>query len=231
MLFVHDSFAHLHSILRERDIDHIDGILYDLGVSSVHYDEAERGFSTRFDGPLDMRFDRTDDTMTAGAIVQSYEERELFRIFRDYADEPKAFFIAKAIVEQRKIRPFTTTNELRELIEKASFDPKSPIRVFQALRIEANRELEAVEASLHAAVKELAPKGRICVITFHSIEDRLVKNLFKSYETPETHEITGAIVVPASLKKVHKKPIEPSPEEQKSNPRSRSAKLRVLEKI
>lgn len=230
MLFAHSSFAHLHSILQEKGFDHIDGILYDLGVSSVHYDEGDRGFSTRFDGPLDMRFDRTNG-ITAAHILATYDERELFRIFRDYADEPKAIFIARAIVESRRSHPLTTTTELKALIEKSSFDPKSPIRVFQALRIEANRELEAVEDSLHAAVKLLAPQGRICVITFHSIEDRLVKNLFKTYETPETHEITGAITKPAILHKVHKKPIEPSSEEQKNNPRSRSSKLRVLEKI
>jgi len=230
MLFAHSSFAHLHSILQERGFDHIDGILYDLGVSSVHYDEGDRGFSTRFDGPLDMRFDRTDE-ITAAHILATYDERELFRIFRDYADEPKAIFIARAIVESRRLHPLTTTAELKALIEKSSFDPKSTIRVFQALRIEVNQELEAVGNSLHAAVELLAPQGRICVITFHSIEDRLVKNLFKTYETPETHEITGAITKPASLHKVHKKPIEPSPEEQKDNPRSRSSKLRVLEKI
>ena len=227
---VHDSFANLGEILDRMKIEKVDGVLYDLGVSSIHYDDPERGFSIRENGPLDMRFDRTEAIPTAADLVAVLGERELFRIFRDYADEPKGIFIAKAIVEARKRAPIRTTGELQAIVKGSSFDPKSPLRVFQALRIAVNSELDAVETSLKQAVLRLKPKGRLAVITFHSIEDRLVKTVAKAYETPKIDEITGRVLEKPILKKIHKKPIEPTPEEILSNPRSRSAKLRIYEK-
>ncbi len=228
---VHSSFAELRNILETLDIQKIDGILYDLGVSSVHYDQADRGFSFRSDGPLDMRFDTSDTEKTAEKIVRTYSEHELATIFRDYADEPKAYFIAKAICEIRKTQPITTTKQLQEIIENSSFDKKSTLRVFQALRIEANDEFKHIETSIPQAIEALRPGGILAIITFHSIEDRIVKQLCKKFETPEADEITGMPVTPASLRKTTKKPIEPTSEEIASNPRSRSAKLRIYKKI
>lgn len=228
---VHSSFAQLREILEKMDIRKIDGILYDLGVSSVHYDQADRGFSFRSDGPLDMRFDPIGTEKTAEQIVRTYSEHELATIFRNYADEPKAYFIAKAICEIRKLQPITTTKQLQEIIENSSFDKKSTLRVFQALRIEANDEFGHIETSIPQAIELLKPGGILAVITFHSIEDRIVKQLCKKFETPEIDELTGSITKPAVIKKTTKKPIEPTPEEVGSNPRSRSAKLRIYKKI
>ncbi len=176
---IHSSFAHLHTLLEREKILKIDGILYDLGVSSIHYDEAERGFSIRENGPLDMRFDQMSTLPTAEDLIHTWGERELYRAFVDYADEPKALFIARAIVEQRTKKRIRTTAELTEIISTSSFDPKSPLRVFQAIRIAVNGEFEHIRDSLPQAIESLRPGGRLCVITFHSIEDRLVKNICK----------------------------------------------------
>lgn len=177
-----------------------------------------------------MRFDRASNVPTVAEYLKKVDERTLFQVLRDYGDEPKAYFIAKAIIEARKTQAIETTFALKSIIQKSSFDPKSPIRVFQALRIEINSELDHVVDSLHQAVRSLSIGGRIAVITFHSIEDRLVKNLFKEYEAPLTDPFTGRITAEAVLKKITKKPLEPSEEEVRNNPRARSAKLRILEK-
>lgn len=226
----HASFAELENILDQEGVNAIDFILYDLGVSSAHYDDGERGFSLRFDAPLDMRFDRTWGK-TAKDLIEKLDARELMKIFSLYADEKKAFFIAEAIVKARKIAPIQTTFELLRIIEDASFDKKSPIRVFQALRIAVNEEFEHVESSLRQAIQRLSTWWKILVITFHSIEDRIVKEIFREFSTPICDEITWQIKIPAQLKKVTKKPIEPTEQEISNNPRSRSAKLRIMEKI
>jgi 16S rRNA (cytosine1402-N4)-methyltransferase len=224
----HASFAELETILKDQKID---GILYDLWVSSVHYDDGERGFSIRTEGPLDMRFDRKGDGITAKELLAQISEVELRKALQIYADEPKAYYIAKAIVEKREVTPITTTKELSDIIEWSSFDKKSTLRCFQAIRILVNKEFEQIEKSIPAAIHHLKPGWRLAVITFHSIEDRLIKTLCKEFETPKTHPITGQITEPGIIKKVIKKPIEASEEEMKANPRSRSAKLRIYEKL
>ena len=159
------------------------------------------------------------------------KEGELYRILRDYGEEPKTKFIVEAIIARRKLKPIETTTELAEIIETASFDPKSVVRVFQALRIETNDEFGAITTSIEAAIQLLAPKGRCSVITFHSLEDRLVKQIFAKHLQAERDEFTGRDIVSPTLKKVTKKPIIPTDVEIKTNNRSRSAKLRIVEKL
>ncbi len=229
-IFIHASFASLREELEKIGIDHIDFILYDLGVSSVHYDIGDRGFSTRFDGPLDMRFDRTHGK-TASDLVMTLEDRELVRIFSLYGEEKKAWFIVNAIVKERKENTIDTTAKLLTLIANSSYDPKSPIRVFQALRIAVNEEFSHIEDSLPLALDLLSPSGLIAVITFHSLEDRLVKHTFEPFLEDVIDDITGQIRIRAKYKKYTKKPIEPTEEEIARNPRSRSAKMRIIQKI
>jgi 16S rRNA (cytosine1402-N4)-methyltransferase len=244
--WVHASFADLEMILRGLGQGNktpltfpltsgvqkpeVDFILYDLGVSSAHYDEGSRGFSLRSLGPLDMRFDRTTGK-TAEDLVHSLSERELMHIFIRYADEKKALFIARAIMKARETTRIDTTDKLQAIVKAASFDPKSSLRVFQALRIAVNEEFEHIEVSLRSAIEHLRIWGKIAVITFHSIEDRIVKNLFAEYLTGTIDDITGQTVIPPRLRKYAKKPIEPTEEEIQNNPRSRSAKMRVVERI
>lgn len=229
-VWVHASFEDIDSTLDRLWESEVDFILYDLGVSSAHYDDGARGFSVRFDGPLDMRFDRTT-WQTAEDLVMRLPERELMQIFMRYADEKKALFIARAICEKRKTEKIDTTFKLLRIIEDASFDSKSAPRVFQALRIAVNDEFGHIERSLADALRRLRVGGKIAVITFHSIEDRLVKNIFSEYTQDVIDDFTGRTRIPASFRKYTKKPIEPTQEEIHENPRSRSAKMRVLEKI
>lgn len=230
--FVESDFRHLKEKLSDLGISRIDSILYDLGVSSAHYDDSERGFSFRFDGPLDMRFDRTDDSsLTAADFLNRESEAEILRVLREYGEEPKAFFIAKAVVAKRKAHPLKTTADFLQVIEESSFDPKSKVRAFQAVRIAVNDEFGSIESSLAQAVELLNPEGRLSVITFHSLEDRLVKTALAEFTKDVPDPLTGMPLVKAALKKVHKKPLEPTEEEVKNNPRSRSAKLRVCEKV
>ena len=216
----------------------MDGILLDLGVSSYQLDNEERGFSYRYDTPLDMRMD-TRQAITARDIINTYDEQRLFRIIRDYGEDQFAKNIAKHIVRAREEAPIETTGQLNELI-KAAIPAKMRAngghpskRTFQAIRIECNRELEVLKDTLDDFVSLLAPGGRLCIITFHSLEDRIVKVAFRDFENPCTcpKEFPVCVCGKKSLGKVvSRKPILPSQEELLENSRSKSAKLRVFEK-
>lgn len=227
-------------ILKSLGVEKIDGFLIDLGVSSYQIDEAERGFSFVHDGRLDMRMDRDEAVETAYDIVNTYSDKQLAQIFRDYGEEEFAWQIAKNIVKHREKAPIETTFQLRDIIEESM--PKKIVfsrggaskKVFQALRIEINAELEKLDTLLKQLLDMLNVGGRGCVLTFHSLEDRIVKNVFKL-------ESTGCICPPktpicicghkASVKLVSRKPIVASEEEQKQNSRSTCAKLRIVEKL
>ena len=224
--------------LRALGIDKVDGIMLDLGVSSYQLDTAERGFSYTKDAPLDMRMDRRQE-LTAKDIVNTYSEQELYRIIRDYGEDRFAKNIAKHIVIERKKSPVETTGELIEIIKKAipmKFQkmPGHPAkRTFQAIRIELNRELEVLKESLDDMIEMLNPGGRLCIITFHSLEDRIVKNAFKKNENPCTCPREFPVCVCGKVSKgriVTRKPILPSEDELMGNSRSKSAKLRIFEK-
>ncbi len=227
---VHSSFADIDIILDDRWILEIDFVLYDLGVSSAHYDDGDRGFSIRYDAPLDMRFDRTIGR-TARDLVMTASEYELRDLMWRYADEKKSVHIARAIVESRKAKSIDTTFDLLEIIRESSYDKDSPKRVFQALRIAVNAEFEHIEHSIKKSIDRLSIGGQIAIITFHSIEDRIVKNLLAPYLTPTIDELTGQHITPARLAKYSKKPILPTQQEIDTNIRSRSAKLRVVTRI
>lgn len=236
--FVHDNFFNIDNILRELEISKVDGILADLGVSSHQLDEAERGFSYMKDAPLDMRMNREDD-FSAYDVVNNYSEDDLNRIIRDYGEENFARRIAKFILERRSVKPIETTYELVDLIKAAipaklrQDGPHPAKRTFQAIRIEVNKELEILNKTIEDGVKNLNPGGRIAIITFHSLEDRIIKTKFKQLEKPCTCPSEFPICIcgkESQLKVISKKPIEPSKEEVTENPRSRSAKLRVGEK-
>jgi 16S rRNA (cytosine1402-N4)-methyltransferase len=216
----------------------VDGIVLDLGVSSYQLDNEERGFSYRYDAPLDMRMDRRQ-TLSAKEIVNEYSENELSRILRDYGEEKFAKNIAKHIVAARKDKPLEMTGELNEII-KASIPAKMRAtgghpskRTFQAIRIACNRELEVLQDSLDGLIALLNPGGRLCVITFHSLEDRIVKSGFRKNENPCTCPPDFPVCVCGKVAKgkvITKKPILPTEEETEENSRAKSAKLRVFEK-
>ncbi|MCK9272103.1 16S rRNA (cytosine(1402)-N(4))-methyltransferase RsmH [Candidatus Gracilibacteria bacterium] len=227
---INSNFRNLKSELNKIGIDKVSGIYYDLGVSSVHFDDENKGFSFRGEGILDMRFDRKSG-LTAKDIVNSYSENDLYRIFREYGEEKKSKFIIDNILKSRIEKEIKTTKDLLEIIESSSFDPKSKLRVFQALRIEVNDEFGALKESLQDAVKLLDVGGIISVISFHSLEDRIVKKTFNEFIKTEINQITGMNMTQPILEKVHKKPLIPKQNELDSNPRSRSSKLRVLKKI
>ena len=235
---VRNNFSDLASVLDELDIPEIDGLLLDLGVSSHQFDEAERGFSYRSDAPLDMRMDRRQGK-SAYDVVNSYSEQELKRILYEYGEERFAPRIAARIVKERAIAPIETTNQLSELIKAAmpaaAKDGGHPAkRSFQAIRIEVNRELDVIEPAISQAMSRMRKGGRIAIITFHSLEDRLVKQAFANLAQGCTCPKSLPICVCGNkpkVKIVNKKPILPSKQELDENPRSRSAKLRVAEKI
>ena len=214
----------------------MDGILFDLGVSSHQFDTPERGFSYRFDSKLDMRMD-ADSELTAYDVVNGYEEAELRRIIKEYGEERFASRITGKIVERRKIKPIETTFELVEVIKEAipkkqRMDGHPAKQTFQAIRIEVNKELEVLEKAIEDAIEMLAPFGRLCIITFHSLEDRIVKTKFNNFENPCTCPPDFPICVCGKKPKgkaVTKKPILPSQEEMERNPRAKSAKLRVFQ--
>ena len=236
---VRSNFCELTSVCRSLGIDEIDGVLLDLGVSSYQLDTAERGFSYSADAPLDMRMDNRC-SLSAYEVVNSYSEQELKRILYDYGEERFAPAIASAIVKRRESRPIETTAELSDII-KYAIPPAAregghhpAKRSFQAIRIEVNRELDVIEPAIRGAVEMLRSGGRIAIITFHSLEDRIVKQAFASLASGCTCPKDFPICVCGNKPKVrlvNRKPILPSKAELEENPRSRSAKLRVAEKI
>ena len=235
---VRSNYCDMKSQLQKLGIDKVDGIVLDLGVSSYQLDTAERGFSYRVDAPLDMRMDRRQK-MTAKDIVNDYSEMDLFRIIRDYGEDKFAKNIAKHIVMEREKGPIETTGQLIEIIKRAipmKFQKTAghpAKRTFQAIRIELNRELEGLRDTLDEMIDLLNPGGRISIITFHSLEDRIVKSIFKRNEDPCTCPSHFPVCVCGNVSKgkvITRKPILPSEEELEMNSRSKSAKLRVFER-
>lgn len=235
---IRSNYCNMVRELNNIGVTAVDGILLDLGVSSYQLDTAERGFSYREDAPLDMRMDRRD-TQTAGEIVNTYSEAKLYRVIRDYGEDQFAKNIAKHICMAREKAPIRTTGELTEII-KAAIPMKVRAtgghpakKTFQAIRIELNRELEVLEESLDGMIDLLSPGGRLCVITFHSLEDRIVKTIFRRNENPCTCPPEFPVCVCGKKSKgrvVTRKPILPSAQELEENSRSKSAKLRVFER-
>ena len=236
---IHGNFGDLAQLLDSRGLTGLDGMLFDLGVSSPQLDDRSRGFSYRLDAPLDMRMDRSE-ALTAHTVVNQWPQEELRRILWQYGEERYAPQIAAAIVRSRAVRPIETTLELVEVIKgampaQALREKQHPAkRSFQAIRIAVNDELGAVDRMLQAAVPRLAPGGRLCVISFHSLEDRLVKNALAEWARgctcPPDFPVCVCGKKPA-VKLVPRKPILPTEEEIAENPRARSAKLRVAEKL
>lgn len=235
---VRSNYRDMKSKLHELGIDKVDGIILDLGVSSYQLDTAERGFSYRADAPLDMRMD-TRQQITARDIVNGYGEEELYRVVRDYGEDKFARNIAKHIVMERGKHPIETTGELTEIVRRAipmKYQKRSghpAKRTFQAIRIELNRELEVLRDSLDDMIELLNPGGRLCIITFHSLEDRIVKSAFKKNENPCTCPPDFPVCVCGKVSKgsiVTRKPILPGEEEMELNSRSKSAKLRIFER-
>lgn len=236
---VHSNFERISEILDEKNIDNIDGVLLDIGVSSFQFDEADRGFSYRFDARLDMRMNRQSN-LSAYEIVNNYTKEELANIFYRYGEEKWSKRIAEFIAEVRKIKPIETTFELVEVIKKAvpknarRDGPHPAKRVFQALRIEVNDELGVLERTIGKAFERIKPGGRMCIITFHSLEDRIVKNQFKKLSNACTCPPSFPVCVcgnKSTGKLITTKPIIPSREEMENNPRAESAKLRIIERI
>ena len=237
--FVHGNYSDIKNILRELDIEEIDGALLDLGVSSYQLDNPERGFSYMNDAALDMRMDRSDG-MTAYDIVNEYSKDELYRIIKSYGEERWASRIADFIVKARREKPIETTFELVEIIKAAvpasarRNGPHPAKRTFQAIRIEVNDELGGVKRAVDDFIDVLAPKGRLAIISFHSLEDRIVKDAYSERENPCVCPPEIPICVcgkKPEIKKINKKPIVPSESQEDENPRARSAKLRVCEKL
>lgn len=235
---IRDNYCNAAEAVRTYGVNGVDGIVLDLGVSSWQLDNAERGFSYRYDAPLDMRMDKRQ-TLTARDIVNDYPESALYQVIRDYGEEQFAKNIAKHIVQARQKGPIETTGQLNELIsaaipakiQKKGGHPSK--RTFQALRIECNRELEVLKNSIDGLIGLLNPGGRICIITFHSLEDRIVKTAFRRNENPCTCPPDFPVCVCGKKpvgRVVTRKPILPTEKEMEENPRSKSAKLRIFEK-
>jgi 16S rRNA (cytosine1402-N4)-methyltransferase len=231
--FVRSNFRYLKNWMRYYGVDHIDGLLADLGVSSHHFDDETRGFSFRFDAPLDMRMNKRAGT-TAAEILNNYDEEQLADIFYIYGELKNARKIAATIAMTRNEKKIETTGDLMNVTEKLfqrEREKKEMAKMFQALRIEVNHEMDALKEMLNGAMDTLCEGGRLSVITYHSLEDRIVKNMMKAgnVEGKVKQDFFGRIEAPFRL--VNNKVIVPSDEEQQQNPRSRSAKLRIAEKI
>lgn len=231
--FVRSNFRYLKNFLRYyHEDDGVDGIIADLGVSSHHFDDAERGFSFRYNAPLDMRMNQRAKT-TAAEIVNNYCEKSLANLLYYYGELKNSRQIAAAIIRERTKKPIETTEELLNIVQPfwgKDREKKELAKVFQALRIEVNHEMDALKEMLTSATECLKPGGRLVVITYHSLEDRMVKNIMKtgSIEGDEEKDFFGNVSSPFKL--ITRKPIVPDAEEQENNPRSRSAKLRIAEK-
>ncbi len=236
---IKDNYKNAAAVLNELGVEKVDGILLDLGVSSHQLDSAERGFSYMHDAPLDMRMDQ-EETATAYDIVNGYSENELYRLIRDYGEDGFAKNIAKHIVAAREKAPIKTTFELSEIISgaipmKIRKNGGHPAKkTFQAIRIELNGELTALEETIDGLIDMLNPGGRICIISFHSLEDRIIKNAFRKAENPCTCPPQLPVCICGAKQKgriITKKPITPSEDELKNNTRAKSAKLRILERV
>ena len=236
---IRSNYCYMVQELRARGINQVDGIVLDLGVSSYQLDNEERGFTYRVDAPLDMRMDQRQ-SQTAADIVNGYDEKDLYRIIRDYGEDKFAKNIAKHIVMAREEAPIRTTGELNEIIRRAipmkiqknGGHPSK--RTFQAIRIELNHELDVLRDSLDGMIDMLSDGGRISIITFHSLEDRIVKTIFRKNENPCTCPTHFPVCVCGNKSKgkvITRKPILPSDLEMEENPRSKSAKLRVFERV
>lgn len=238
VIIVRDNYVNIENILKREGIDKVDGIYVDLGVSSYQLDTADRGFTYRFDAPLDMRMDDRNE-LKASDIVNNYSEAELFHIIRDYGEDRFAKNIAKHIVEYRNKKKIETTFELVDII-KSAIPMKIQVtgghpakRTFQAIRIELNKELEVLKDSINVMIELLKPGGRLSVITFHSLEDRIVKRAFKKAESPCVCPKKFPVCVCGNKSKgrvITRKAVLPSKEELEENSRAKSAKLRVFEK-
>ncbi len=235
---IRDKYCNMKKRLEELDIPSVDGILLDLGVSSFQLDTVDRGFTYRENAPLDMRMDQRQ-TKTAKDIVNEYTEEELYHMIRDYGEDSFAKNIAKHIVQQRAVKPIETTEELNAVIRAAipakvrRLGGHPSKKTFQAIRIELNRELEVLKDSLDDMIDCLNPSGRLCVITFHSLEDRIVKNIFRKNENPCTCPPDFPVCICGKKSKgtvITRKPIVPKETELNENSRSKSSKLRVFEK-
>lgn len=233
LLFIPQNFRHLHRFLRLHGMEKVDGVLADLGVSSHQFDEGERGFSIRFEGPMDMRMDRRQ-TLTAADVIKTYSEQQLHKLFEQYGEVTNAKTLAAHIVQQRVRLPFSTIEQFKALISAVvKGNPNKYLaQVFQALRIEVNDEMGALKEMLEQLTKVLKPGGIAAIITFHSLEDRLVKNFFKqgTFEEVADHPLLS-IEKPKYFQLVNKKPITAGAEELKRNSRSRSAKLRAAARL
>ena len=237
--FVNDNFSSLGDVIRDMGIDNLGGVLADLGCSSHQFDVAERGFSYMQDAPLDMRMD-TDSPFSAYNVVNEYTENELKRVIYEYGEERFASRIAASIVRHREEKPIETTLELSDIIKGAipaaarDGGPHPAKRTFQAIRIEVNRELDAIKPLISSAISHLVPSGRLAIISFHSLEDRLVKQSFREAMKGCTCPTDFPVCIcggKPKIKDLTKKPILPTDEELQANPRARSAKLRVAEKL
>jgi 16S rRNA (cytosine1402-N4)-methyltransferase len=238
-MLIRDDYADIKAVLEDRGIKSIDGALLDLGVSSYQLDNKERGFSYMQDAPLDMRMDRSSD-LTAYDVINGYDGDDITRVISEYGEERWAKRISEFIVKRRKEKPISTTGELVDIIKAAipakarRNGPHPAKRTFQAIRIEVNSELDELKSAIDDFIDVLAPGGRLCIITFHSLEDRIVKEKFNKRSDPCICPpglpvcVCGRV---GDIKKITRKPIVPDDEEIEMNPRARSAKLRVIEKI
>jgi 16S rRNA (cytosine1402-N4)-methyltransferase len=233
LLFINENFIYMNKFLRLHGLSKVDGILADLGVSSFQFDEASRGFSIRYNADLDMRMDARTK-LKASDIVNTYNEKNLHKLFEQYGEVTNAKTLANTIVQQRKVTQVKTIDDFKTMIHSCvKANPNKYLaQVFQALRIEVNQEMQVLEQFCKQAIEALAQNGRLCIISFHSIEDRVVKQSMRGEEDKTfQHNPFVSSVINKQLRLISSKPITASPEELKRNPRARSAKLRVGEKL